>query len=175
MSTAGKVLAVLVLLSTLVWIVLSALVGQLNSNGNKRLHDLTTELEKLQDQIKQTQDDIVSLHNQTSTIEENSDREFVVLRARQSDVERARSQILDIRARVEYQLAILQDTIEKAKLALQNRSLEQQSEEQALAQKRAEVKELTDQSAALMNQLASLRKEFQTVYHTNIESLGKTR
>ena len=175
MSTAGKVLAVLVLITTLVWMILSAGVAQLNSNGNKRLHDLTQEVEKLQDAIKQTQDDIVSLRAQTSAVEESADREFVVLRAKQSDIEKARSQILDIRARVEYQLAILQDTIEKAKTALQNRSLEQQSEEQVLAQARSEVKDLMDQSGALMSQLGSLRKDFQTIYHTNVESLGKTR
>jgi chromosome segregation ATPase len=175
MSTAGKVLAVLVMLSILVWMVLSAGVAQLNSNGNKRLHDLTEEVEKLQDEIKKTQDEIVSLRGQTSAIEENSDHEFVVLRAKQADVERARSQILDIRSRVEYELAILQDTIERAKVALQNRNLEQQSEDQALAQKRSEVKDLMDQSSALLNQLASLRKDFQTIYHTNVESLGKMR
>jgi peptidoglycan hydrolase CwlO-like protein len=175
MSTAGKVLAVLVLITTLVWIILSAGVAQLNSNGNKRLHDLTQEVEKLQETIKQTQDDIVSLRTQTSAVEESADREFIVLRAKQSDIEKARSQILDIRARVEYQLAILQDTIEKAKTALQNRNLEQQSEEQVLAQARSEVKDLMDQSGALMSQLGSLRKDFQTIYHTNVESLGKTR
>ena len=81
------------MLTSLVWMVLSAGVAQLNTNGNKRLHDLTEEVEKLQDDVKQTQDDIVSLHDQTSSVQESIDREFTVLRARQSDVEKARSQI----------------------------------------------------------------------------------
>jgi hypothetical protein len=37
MSTAGKVLIVLVMLTSLGWIILSAGVSQLNANGNKRL------------------------------------------------------------------------------------------------------------------------------------------
>ena len=39
MSTAGKVLIVLVMLMTFVWIVLAAGVSRLNTNANKRLHD----------------------------------------------------------------------------------------------------------------------------------------
>ena len=35
MSTAGKVLVVLVTLTTLVWMILAAGVAQLNRNGNK--------------------------------------------------------------------------------------------------------------------------------------------
>ena len=34
MSTAGKVLIVMVMLTSLVWMILSAGVAQLNSNGN---------------------------------------------------------------------------------------------------------------------------------------------
>ena len=61
MSTAGKVLAVLVMLMSLVWMILSAGVSQLNTNGNKKLHDLAEQIAKLQDDVEQAQDDIVAL------------------------------------------------------------------------------------------------------------------
>jgi chromosome segregation ATPase len=175
MSTAGKVLVVLVLLTSLVWMILSAGVAQLNTNGNKRLHDLTEEVAKLQDELKQSQDEIVALKNEASFVQENIDREVALDRSHQSDVEKARSQIVESLERVRYQLAIVQDTIDRAKTALEHRNLEQQTEEQALAQAKSEVKELMDRSTELMNQLGSLRQEFQTTYHANIESLGKTR
>jgi len=175
MSTAGKVLVVLVLLTSLVWIILSAGVAQLNTNGNKRLHDLTEEVEKLQDELRQSQDEIVALNNEASFVQENIDREVAVDRSHQSDVEKARSQIVESLERVRYQLAIVQETIDRAKMALQHRNNEQQAEDQALAQAKSEVKELMDRSTELTNQLGSLRKEFQTTYHANIESLGKTR
>ena len=41
MSTAGKVLIVLVMLMTIVWVVLSAGVSRLNTNANTRVHELT--------------------------------------------------------------------------------------------------------------------------------------
>jgi chromosome segregation ATPase len=174
MSTAGKVLVVLVMLASLVWIILSAGVAQLNTNGNTRLHALTEQVGKLQEEFKQTQDEVVSLRDQSSSVQESIDNEFAVLRSRQSDVEKARSQIQEVLSRVQYQLAILQETIDKAKTALQNRNVEQQAEEQALAQSRTDVKELMDGSSQLMNRLSALRKEFESTYHANIELLGKT-
>ena len=69
----------------------------------------------------------------------------------------------------------MQETIDRAKAALQHRIEEQQTGEQALAKTKSEVKELMDRSGELMNQLVALRKEFQSTYHSNVESLGKTR
>ena len=47
--------------------------------------------------------------------------------------------------------------------------------EQVLAKSKSDVKELMDRSGELMTQLEGLRKDFQTTYHSNVESLGKAR
>jgi chromosome segregation ATPase len=174
MSTAGKVLIVLVLLTSLVWLVLASGVAQLNTNGNTKLHDLIVEIEKLQTDVKQTQDEIVAVRDESSSIQESVDRERTVLRARQSDLEKARSQILEYMTRVQYQLATVKDTIEKAKTTLQHRNDEHASEQQALVQAKSEVEDLKAKNGELLSQLTTLRKNFETVYHSNIESLGKT-
>lgn len=174
MSTAGKVLVILVLLTSLGWIVLASGVAQLNTNGNTRLHDLAVQIEKLQTDFKQTQDEIASLHDQASSIQEDIDREVTVLRAHQSDVEKARSQIQEMLARVQYQLATVKETIEKAKTALSDRIAEQASDQQALAQAKSEVEDLKAKNGELLSQLSTLRKNFESVYHSNVESLGKT-
>ena len=94
MSTAGKVLVVLVMLTSLVWMVLSAGVSQLNTNGNKKLHDLAEQIEKLQDRFQaDSRRRSLRSRDQTSSVQENLDHEITVLRARQSDLEKARSQI----------------------------------------------------------------------------------
>ena len=174
MSTAGKVLIVLVLLTSLVWLVLASGVAQLNTNGNTRLHELTEQIEKLQTDFKQSQDEIVAVRDQTSSIQENVDRQITVLRARQSDLEKARSKIIEYMTRVQYQLATLKDTIEKAKTTLQHRIEEQASEQQALVQAKSEVEDLKSKNGELLSQLSTLRQNFETVYRSNIESLGKT-
>jgi chromosome segregation ATPase len=174
MSTAGKVLIVLVLLTSLVWLVLASGVAQLNTNGNTRLHELTVQIDKLQTDFKQSQDEIVAVRDQTSSIQENVDRQITVLRARQSDLEKARSKIIEYMTRVQYQLATVKDTIEKAKTTLQHRIEEQASEQQALVQAKSEVEDLKAKNGELLSQLSTLRQNFETVYRSNIESLGKT-
>ena len=173
MSTAGKVLIVLVMLMTFVWIVLSAGVSRLNTNANTRLHELTEKVEKLQGDLKQTQDDVASLLSQTQQVQEKIDREFEVLSAEQSDLQRARSQISDSLAGMKYQLEIVQDTVKSAQMALDHRNTEQQEETKELAHDRALVQELMAESSKMRDRLASLRKDFQTQYHANIEMLGK--
>jgi chromosome segregation ATPase len=174
MSTAGKVLVVLVLLTSVAWIVMASGVAQLNTNGNTRLHDLAEQIEKLQTGFKQTHDEIVSLRDQTSSIQEDVDRQIAVLRARQSDVERARSQIQESLSRVQYQLATVKETIEKANTTLKDRIAEQASDQQTLAQAKSEVENLKAKNGELLSQLSTLRNSFESVYHSNVESLGKT-
>ncbi len=173
MSTAGKVLIVLVTLMTFVWIVLSAGVSQLNTNANARLHELSVKIEKLQDDLKQAQEDTASFLSQTQQAQEKVDREYEVLRAKQADLQRAGSQVSDSLAGVKYELEIVQGTVKSAQAALEHRNTEQQEETKELAQDRVQVQELMSQSSKLRERLASLRKEFQSQYHANIEMLGK--
>jgi outer membrane murein-binding lipoprotein Lpp len=173
MSTAGKTLVILFLLASLVWIVLAAGVAQLNTNANTKLHELTQQVEKLEVGLKQTRDEIVAQRNETSQVEEEIDRTATLLRARQVDIEKARSQILEGLYRVQYQLAIVQDTIKGAQTALANRNTEQQEETTELAKMRSDVKTLMAECSQLRERLATLRKDFQTTYRSNLEMLGK--
>jgi chromosome segregation ATPase len=175
MSTAGKVLAVLVMLMSLVWMVLSAGVDQLNTNGNKKLHDLAEQIEKLEGEVEQARDDLVALKSSASTVQESLDYEATVLHARQSDLEKDRSQIKELLSNWQYQLDTAKETIDRAKTALQHRTDEHEGSQQLLAKTKSEVKELMDRCGELTNELLALRKEFNSTYQANVDSLGKTR
>lgn len=175
MSTAGKVLAVLVLLTSLIWMVLASGVAQLNANGNRRLNELTVQIEKLQDNLKQAQSDVVSLRDQTSSLQEQSDRDLVVLRSRQSDIEKSRSQIQDALAGPISARDGSRNDQGFPGPALLHRNEEYQAEEKALADLKSDVQTLMADTGQLADRLTTLRKEFQNTYHANIESLGKTR
>jgi hypothetical protein len=175
MSTAGKVLAVLVMLMSLVWMVLSAGVDQLNTNFNKKLYDLGVQLEKLEAQVDQTQIDLVGLKSSASTMQETLDHELAVLRARQSDLEKDRSQIKNSLTHWQFQLDTAKETIDRAKTALQHRTEEETSSQDLLAKTKSDVKELMDRCGELTNELDALRKEFNSTYQANVESLGKTK
>jgi chromosome segregation ATPase len=173
MSTAGKVLIVLVMLMTLVWVVLASAVSRLNTNANTRLYELTKQVEELQEKVKDAQSEITSLLTQTTQTQEKVDREFGLLRAKQSDLERARSHISDTLSSVKYELELVQGTVKGAQTDLEHRNIEQQEETARLATNREQVAELMADSSKLRDRLSSLRKEFQANYHASIELLGK--
>ncbi len=128
MSTAGKVLVVLVMLSLLVWMVLAAGVAQLNTNANTKLHELAEQVEKLEVDLKQTQDDIVvAARPNHAGAREDRPRPHV-LRAQQVDLEKARSQIIDTLAASSTSSQHVQETIKGAQTALEHRNAEQQEE-----------------------------------------------
>ena len=173
MSTAGKVLIVLVMLMTFVWVVLSAGVSRLNTNANTRLHELSLKVEELQGKVKDAQSEITSILTQTTQVQEQVDREFGLLRAKQSDLERARSHISDTLSSVKYELELVQGTVKGAQTDLEHRNIEQQEETARLGADRSQVAELMADCSKLRDRLASLRKDFQTNYHATLEMLGK--
>jgi chromosome segregation ATPase len=173
MSTAGKVLIVLVMLLTMVWIVLSAGVSRLNTNANTRLYELGKQVEELQVKVKDAQSEIASIVTQTTQTQEQVDREFGLLRAKQSDLERARSNISDTLSSVKYELELVQGTVKGAQTDLEHRNIEQQEETARLGTNRSQVAELMADCGKLRDLLSSLRKDFQSNYHASVELLGK--
>jgi chromosome segregation ATPase len=173
MSTAGKVLIVLVMLMILVWVVLSAGVSRYNTNANTKVFELAKQVEDLQELVKKTQDDVASTLTQTSQEQEKIDRERALLGAKKSDLERARSQISDTLSSVKYELEIVEATAKTAQTDLDNRTAEHQEETKVLEKERADNQELMASCSKQRDQLASLRKDFKSKYHANIEALGK--
>ena len=175
MSTAGKVLVVLVMLSAIICLILAGGITQLNANGNKRLDQLAADLAKTEEGLEAAQREIVSLRDQTTLVQEKIDGDIAVLRARQTDLERTRSQVADTLAHVQFDLGTVNATIEGAKTSLRNRNAEFDAEEKAMADLRREVQSLKSNNTQLMTRLQSLRDQFQGSYHQNVEMLGKSR
>jgi chromosome segregation ATPase len=173
MSTAGKVLIVLVMLMTLVWVVLSAGVSRYNTNANTKVFELAKQVEELQEKVKKTQDEVASTLTQTAQEQERIDRERALLGSKRSDLERARSQISDTLSGVKYELEIVEGTAKTAQTDLDNRTAEHQEETKILEKERADNQELMASCGKQRDQLASLRKDFQSKYRANIEALGK--
>jgi chromosome segregation ATPase len=173
MSTAGKVLIVLFLLASLIWIALAAGVAQVNTNYNTRLHELNVQVDKLAADLDQTRRDVASLNDQISQTQEEMDRQRALLRITQSDLERERSEIQETLLRSQYQLASVEETIKSSQAALDHRNTELQEGNAALAQAKTDVQALIAECSQLTNRLTSLRNDFQKTYHENVEILGK--
>jgi chromosome segregation ATPase len=173
MSTAGKVLSILVMLVLVVWIVLAAGVARLNTNGNKQLHDLMEKVAQLREDVEKTQVEVVGLRDQASTIQEKVDRDLIVLRDRETQLKKATSQIRESLERYKYQLATVEESVKSAQELHQHRIAERDAEQKALDDARSEVKSVMADSSQRMNRLQSLRETFKKTYAGNVESLGK--
>jgi chromosome segregation ATPase len=165
MSTAGKVLSVLVTLATLAWMILAAGVAQLQNNYSKALHDLEAQYEQLGSELEQTRNEVASLKDQTSTLQEKTDTELTVLRERVVDLEKERSRIVESLTRWQYQLAMLEETIAGARATHE----ELKAEDKALADSKAEVQTLMADTSQLMDRLKKLRETFQSTQQANRE------
>jgi len=174
MSTAGKVLVVLILLTSLVWMLLTAGVAQLNRNGNQALIVLTEKVAKLQDDVKKTQGKIVRVKDQTHVLQEKMDRELAVINARQNDVQRLASNVSENLSRVRYELATVQQTVQNAEQDRTERAAEVVADQKALDAARNEVKSLKATDEQLRARLASLRNEFKKTLNRNIDILHQT-
>jgi len=174
MSTAGKVLVVLILLTSLVWMLLTAGVAQLNRNGNQALIVLTEKVAKLQDDVKKTQDKIVRVKDQTHVLQEKMDRELAVINARQNDVQRLASNVSENLSRVRYELATVQQTVQNAEQDRTERAAEVVADQKALDAARDEVKSLKATDEQLRARLASLRNEFKKTLNRNVDILHQT-
>jgi len=174
MSTAGKVLVVLVMLASIAWTVLTAGVAQINRNANRALQELQQQIDKLRDDLRTTQRQIVQLKDETVVVQERMDADLAVTFARQVDVERVNSSVREILSRVEYQLSKLQEEIDAAERAKAAREEEKAAEQKALAESLAEVERLNTETNEMMNRLFGLRNEFKTTLKANIDLLGQT-
>jgi chromosome segregation ATPase len=172
MSTAGKVLSVLILLSSLVWMILTAGVAQLNRNGNEALKKLTERLELLQADPKIIQQ-AVAAKDAITVLQEHMDMELAVLRARLNDVQRLSSNVTEVLSRVKYELEIVQKIVQVAEVARSQRTAEKELEQKALEAARNEVKELWAKDAELRTRLHHLRDQFAATYSYNSEEVRK--
>jgi chromosome segregation ATPase len=175
MSTAGKVLVVLIMLTAIGCLILAGGVAQLNYNANQRLQQLTDELEKTQAAIETTRQEIAQHRDLTTVTQEKLDREIAALESQQTDLERTRTEVSDTLSRLQYDLGTVNATIAAAKDSVQNRIAEFDADQKAMADLRRDVQSLRSNNTELMARLQSLRNQFQDTYHKNVEMLGKRR
>ncbi len=171
MSTAGKVLVVLFLLASLVWMGLTAGVDQINRNYSQALLALTEKVGKLQDDVKKTQEDMVRVKDQTSVLQETMDRQLAVLNARQNDVQRLASITSEKLSSIQYELATVQVTLHNAEEDRTLRVAELDADKKALDAAKAEVKSLMATDEELRTRLATLREEFKKKLKQNVDVL----
>jgi chromosome segregation ATPase len=139
MSTAGKVLAVLVTLATVVLVILGSAVTQLNKNGGEAIQKLNAQLEKSLGELK----------TQLTLEQVGKGQDLAVIRSRLADVEEFRADVFEANARVAAQLAVANESVATAAAHLERRNKDKADLEKAKADNQAAVEKLIGEEKAL--------------------------
>jgi hypothetical protein len=167
MSTAGKVLVVLILLVLPVWILLVSAVAQLNMEWTQALAKQAKQVETLTASVTKNEQAIADLQTQITLSQLASQEQQAVLQSKLADVERARAETIEIQTAVKVQIETLAQAVAKAELARDERQKEQQRETEGLAAARTSVDELKSANSELLAQLTQLRTEFKELLDSN--------
>jgi len=175
MSTAGKVLVSLILLVVPVWIVLISSVAELNKSGGEQVATLKTKVEQLEAEMIAIQKNIVELKDQISQEQGTMARQLTMFRAHQAELQKARSETIEIGSRVKLQLASMQEAAKRAETDRDVRKAEQDQEKVAKAGAESAVEKLKQEHAELVEELDKLRGEFKGTLDSNRQLIGRLR
>jgi hypothetical protein len=167
MSTAGKVLSVLVILVAVAWIMLSATVAQLNRNGAKAVEDLKKQVAKLESDVVQAARDFDAMKESTHTEQLKTQNELTGLHARLGDVEKARSGVLETLSRVKLQLADAESVLKSGQAQSEEWQKEKDAEIKAKADEEESVKRIAAENEELLARLTAMRAKFQAMLQEN--------
>ncbi len=167
MSTAGKVLTVLVALVAVVWIVLTAAVAQLNRNGAKALEDVRASIVKLEAEVKTADETLQKIKDEWNHDQYLTQMKLTELDARQSNVQKAWSEQKETLARVTIQLADAEATQTSADENKARRLADKQAEQKALELVQADVETRKADRTERVNELTELRDKFKAKLDEN--------
>jgi hypothetical protein len=175
MSTAGKVLVVLVLLVAPIWILMASTVAQLNKNAGEQLEKLKKQVATLESDVSANKKSVVTLKDQIVLEQEAMNRQLAATRAHQADLQKARSEWIEIVSREKYQVAAMQEAAKRAEATRDLRAAEKVQENAAKQVVEAEVQQLMLEHAQLTEQLDKLRGEFKATVDQNRKLMARLK
>lgn len=167
MSTAGKVLTVLILLVMLVWVVMLSGVSQLNANYGQKIK---REEQQLADVTKEAEEANTAYLTTNEKARLEQDLTSSEIRDKVGDIakrERRLSTTIEAQTRLALQLQSCLKDAEQAATNLKNREAEKVMDEELLAKKRDEIDKLKAQNAEAKTQLAQLQEQFKKLLAEN--------
>ena len=171
MSTAGKVLTVLILLVMMGWIVMLSAVTQLNANWTQRIAKAEKDLEAATAKIAAESTRIVDLTDQGRAEQAGKDRDLREVQSRIVATEGRLSSKVEDLTRVQFQLADYEAAVKKAETNLATRKAELAKANEDFAAKKAEIAQKQEENAQLRDQLARLQDDFRRLLNANTKQI----
>lgn len=175
MSTAGKVLVVLVMLAVVPWIWLYAKVYELNSSWGEEIQRLSKQVDDLGGQVAKKQAELDDALLAVSREKSQRDDELTVLTTRVSEIEVLETGSREAAERARLQIALLEAAAKDATATVAGRVKELNDTQKAKDEAEALVKSLQNSVQQRMDNLATLRQEFLRLVEENRQMLERLR
>lgn len=175
MSTAGKVLTVIVTLAIIGWIVLVAKVADLNRNWGQEIDRLAGEIQKLDEGIVKSRDGLNKTLAAIRLQQDEKDRELSVLRIQLSKLGKFEAQVQQAVTDVQLQIQLVQEATKDAQAGAQKRLAEREQTKQDLAASQGEVQKLQESVGDLSGRLQRLQSSFIATQQENRQLLQQLR
>ena len=173
MSTAGKVLTVLILLVMITWIVMISAVTQLNVNWQEKIAAQDKQLKDATDGLTKATRSFLSLTESTRVEQTNKDRDLREVSARITAVEARQSIVTESLARLKFQVAGYDGAVKRAETNNATRKAEKAKLDADLAQKLDLIAKSQAVNADLRGQLSRLQDEFKQLLADNKTMVDK--
>jgi hypothetical protein len=160
MSTAGKVLVVLVTLTLFGWLCLLSMVARLNDNWGELAQKNATQIANLEKDLSTTKDLLAKVKNDIAREQTFRDLRLVELRTDVADRELILTDTIEALARVQNQVKGQQESEKLAEIGKQRRIDEVAETNKKTGALNAEVKALIADTENLQTQLEKLQKDF---------------
>lgn len=175
MSTAGKVLTVLILLVMCVWLVIISGVSKLNATYGQKINAQQKQLDKLAIDVAKVNNDIQSITEQARVEQDATGRDDRLLQIKIDSAERRKSIKIEFLTRLKAEVADYLVAVERATKNLTTREAEKAKGIDDVAKKKDEVAKAQGRNAELRTELAQLQEDFKRLLAGNSESIDKAR
>ncbi|HEV3165121.1 MAG TPA: hypothetical protein VGZ22_13935 [Isosphaeraceae bacterium] len=174
MSTAGKVLSVIVILALFGWLCLMSMVARLNANWGQVVVAQDKKLESLQKEMVDTRDQLAKVKNDIAFAQEVRDKDIVTHRIAMAKKEKILSDTTETLERAKNQVKGQQASQATAEEIKKRRTDELAETHRLLAEARDDVRKLIAQNKELGDRLDELQKNFISARAENQKLLKRT-
>lgn len=174
MSTAGKVLTVLILLVMVGWIIMLSAVTQLNINWQAKIARQETDIKNSETKLAKATVDYRNANEATLVEQAAEDRDLRDLRSRIAALEARLSVKTEDLTRTQIQLADYEAAVARAATHKTHREAEHAKAEADLAGKRTEIGQRLEENSQLREQLARLQDDYKRILSNNIRQANRS-
>jgi chromosome segregation ATPase len=174
MSTAGKVLVILVALTLLPWIWLYSKVYELNAGYGAEIQKVSRQIDDLEKGVLAGGTELHARIAEVRLEQSAHDDALAVLRTRVGDVEKLEAESREEAERINLQLATVQEATEGANATVASREREKADTTKAIADTEQRVKSLQAEVRDRLDRLTEMRQAFLQTMEQNRQMLRRT-